>query len=55
MTQIPVENYSPRWSDDPRPPLPLVGDEREILTTFLDWHRATFELKCAGVPATMMS
>ena len=55
MTQIPAENYSPRWSDDPRPPLPLVGDEREILTTLLDWHRTTFELKCTGVPVERLS
>jgi len=55
MTQIPAENYSPLWPDDTRPPLPLVGDEREILTTFLDWHRATFELKCAGVPFERLS
>jgi hypothetical protein len=55
MTQIPAENYSPRWSDDPRPALPLVGDEREILTTLLDWHRTTFELKCTGVPVERLS
>jgi uncharacterized damage-inducible protein DinB len=27
----------------------LTGDEREILTGFLDWHRATLEWKCAGL------
>lgn len=26
-----------------------TGDEREILTTFLDWERATLERKCAGL------
>lgn len=55
MTQIPAENYSPLWAEDTRPPLPLVGDEREILTAYLDWHRATFELKCAGVPFERLS
>nr|WP_184939625.1 DinB family protein [Planomonospora venezuelensis] len=38
-----------------RPALPLVGDEREVLTAFLDWHRRTFELKCSGVPAERLS
>jgi hypothetical protein len=32
MTEIPAENYSPTWADDSRAALPLVGDEREILT-----------------------
>ena len=50
MTQIPEGNYSPTLADDTRPTLPLVGEEREILTAFLDWQRQTFELKCAGVP-----
>ncbi|MEU0485931.1 DUF664 domain-containing protein [Streptosporangium sp. NPDC006013] len=30
---------------------PAVGDEREILSSFLDWHRATSELKCADIPS----
>ena len=55
MTDIPAENYSPRWAADTRPTLPLVGDEREILTAFLDWHRQTFELKCEGVPPERLS
>jgi hypothetical protein len=32
-----------------------VGDDREILTAYLDWHRQTFELKCAGVPPARLS
>jgi hypothetical protein len=55
MTEIPPQNYSPMWADDPRQPLPRVGDERAILTSFLDWHRESFELKCAGVPAERLS
>ncbi|GGO89809.1 DinB family protein [Wenjunlia tyrosinilytica] len=55
MTDIPAENYSPRWAADTRPELPLVGDEREILTAYLEWHRQTFELKCAGLPADRLS
>ncbi|RCV48233.1 DinB family protein [Marinitenerispora sediminis] len=55
MNEIPPENYAPRLEGDTRPPIPLVGDEREILTAALDWQRATFELKCAGVPAQRLS
>jgi hypothetical protein len=47
--RIPTRNRPKRVGDDSRPPLPLDGDEREILTAFLDWHRQTFELKCLGV------
>ncbi|HEX6471076.1 MAG TPA: DinB family protein [Streptosporangiaceae bacterium] len=53
MTQTP-KHLSPQW-DGNRIELPAVGDEREILTAYLDWHRRTFELKCAGVPAAELS
>jgi hypothetical protein len=43
------------WSGDTRITPPNLGDEREILTAYLDWHRATFELKCAGVPPERLS
>jgi len=36
-------------TDDPRTDPPLTGTERETLRTFLDWHRATLEWKCAGL------
>jgi len=52
---IPEESYSPRWAEDTRPPLPQVGDERSMLTAYLDWHRATFELKCTGVDPARLS
>jgi hypothetical protein len=55
VTEIPAENYSRPWATSDRTPLPRVGDEREILTAFLDWHRTTFELKCSGVPAARLS
>ncbi len=55
MTEIPVENYAQRWTGDTRTTPPLVGDEREILTAFLDWHRATLELKCADVAPERLS
>jgi hypothetical protein len=53
----PAQNVvlSPKWAEDDRPPLPTVGSEREILTAFLDWHRATFEMKCRGLAAERLS
>ncbi|MBO8195455.1 DinB family protein [Streptomyces oryzae] len=44
-----------RWPDDTREPLPLVGDERELLTRYLDWYRETLLLKCTGVPPEALS
>ena len=44
-----MENFSPVWADDPRPPLPQTGSDRELLVAYLEHHRATFALKCAGV------
>jgi Protein of unknown function (DUF664) len=55
MADIPAENYSQPWAMDSRVPLPLVGDEREVLTAYLDWHRKTFELKCSGVRPEQLS
>ncbi|MFD7664734.1 DinB family protein [Streptomyces sp. NPDC059788] len=54
---VPRGNYAPTWPGDgaARRSPPLVGDEREILTGYLEWHRATFELKCSGVPAERLS
>ncbi len=50
-------HYAQTWAadGDTRRRPPLVGDEREILTSYLEWHRATFELKCSGVPADRLS
>ena len=55
MTTPPPQHYSPIWADDTRVMPPLVGDEREILTAYLDWHRQTFEMKCTGVPPERLS
>jgi len=55
MPEIPAENYSQSWAAGTRVAQPLVGDERTILTAALDWHRQTFELKCAGVPPERLS
>jgi uncharacterized damage-inducible protein DinB len=54
MPQIP-QHTSQRVANDPRPIQPLVGDEREILTGYLDWQRQTFELKCQGLPPERLS
>ncbi len=54
MTAIPQENHPPRFGGERADP-PLVGDEREVLTTYLDYHRRTFELKCEGVPLDRLS
>lgn len=54
MNELPQENFSPVWTAS-RPVVPSVGDERAILTGLLDWQRATFESKCAGVPVSRLS
>ena len=48
-------HYSPRWGSDTRPAPPDTGGERETLSAILDWHRATFELKCSGLPPERLS
>src|SRR4029453_18221610 len=32
-----------------RPPVPRVADERTMLEAWLDYHRATLLMKCAGL------
>jgi len=39
------------WADDDRPSIPRVAAEREALTAYLDYYRATVEMKCRGVTA----
>lgn len=55
MTEIPADNYAASWEDGARTAPPLVGSERAILTSFLDWHRTTFELKCADLSPAQLS
>jgi hypothetical protein len=56
MTGAPApRHYSPQWNNDTRPARPDTGGERETLSAVLDWHRATFELKCAGLPLERLS
>jgi len=52
---IPEENFSPRVTDDDRPPLPTTADERTTLTAFLDHHRATLAVKCRGLDREQLS
>ncbi|MFD7548453.1 DinB family protein [Streptomyces sp. NPDC059816] len=53
-TAVP-QHFAPRWNDDTRPIPPSAGGERETLAAVLDWHRATFELKCAGLSPEQLS
>jgi uncharacterized protein DUF664 len=53
--RIPTEARSRPWAAEARTARPLTGGERDTLTAMLDWHRETFELKCAGVPPERLS
>jgi hypothetical protein len=44
-----------RFSADTRVDPPRLGDERETLVAFLEWHRQTFELKCSNVAPERLS
>jgi len=48
-------SFSPIWEGDNRPKLPKLADERVTLTAYLDYQRATFELKCRGVDSQRLS
>ncbi|WP_243057683.1 DinB family protein [Nocardioides sp. SR21] len=43
------DDYSPTWTDDDRPRIPRVAGEREALIAYLDYYRATVEMKCRGL------
>ncbi len=43
------DDFSPVWADDDRPRIPRVAGEREALTAYLDYYRATVEMKCRGL------
>lgn len=55
MADIPQDNHAPPWATDTRVPPPPLGGEREVLTAYLDWHRQTFALKCAGLSQERLS
>ncbi len=42
--------FSPVWADDDRPRIPRVAAEREALAAYLDYYRATVEMKCRDLP-----
>ena len=44
-----VGGFSPVWTDDDRPRIPRVAAERDALTAYLEYYRATVEMKCRGL------
>jgi hypothetical protein len=43
------DDFSPAWADDDRPRIPRIAGEREALTAYLEFYRATVEMKCRGL------
>jgi hypothetical protein len=43
------EHFSPIWVDDDRPRIPRVAAEREALVAYLEYYRATVDMKSRGV------
>lgn len=43
------DDFSPSWEDDDRPHIPRVAAEREALPAYLDYYRATVEMKSRGL------
>ena len=43
------DDFSPVWADDDRPRIPRVAAEREALAAYLEYYRATVDLKCRGL------
>ena len=43
------DDFSPIWTDDDRPRIPRVAAEREALAAYLEYYRATVEMKCRGL------
>ena len=43
----------PTMSDNRIPP-PFIGDERAMLDNWLEWHRGTLAVKCAGLSAEQL-
>src|SRR3954454_11597207 len=43
------DDFSPIWADDDRPRIPRVAAEREALDAYLEYYRATVEMKCRGL------
>lgn len=43
------DDFSPTWADDGRPRIPRVAPEREALAGYLEYYRATVEMKSRGL------
>ena len=43
------DGFAPKWADNDRPRIPPVAAEREALAAYLDYYRATVEMKCRGL------
>lgn len=43
------DDFSPIWADDDRPRIPRVCAERGALAAYLEYYRATVEMKCRGL------
>ncbi|TWP37192.1 DinB family protein [Leekyejoonella antrihumi] len=42
-------DFSPTWADDDRPRIPHVAAERQALEAYLEYYRATVDMKCRGL------
>lgn len=42
-------DFSTIWAEDDRPRIPRVAAEREALATYLEYYRATVEMKCRSL------
>ena len=45
------DEFSPVWVDDDRPRIPRVASEGVALAAYLEYYRATVEMKCRGLNA----
>ena len=41
--------FAPTWAEDDRPRIPRVASEREAFAAYLDYYRATVEMKSRGL------
>ena len=56
MTEPTVPSgFSARWQGGQRADPPMIADEATMLTSYLEYYRSTFELKCAGVAGERLS
>ena len=48
------DDFAPIWAEDDRPRIPRVAEERDALAAYLEYYRATVELKCRGLTPTQV-